>query len=106
MFSQGKSNSRAILTAYFGTETFTVKKQQTDKESRILIIDIFNNNSEYILINLYHANSEKQSKSINWATCLNYWKSLIQSKKAVTYVGGLVLESWKGFKSQSVVCVV
>ena len=64
MFSQGKSNSRAIVTAYFGTETFTIKKQETDKESRILIIDIFNNDSEYILRNLYHANSEKQSNRL------------------------------------------
>ena len=31
-FSYGKSNSCGILTAYFWLETFTVKKQQIDKE--------------------------------------------------------------------------
>ena len=35
-----KKSSCGVLTAYFGTGTFTVKKQQTDKEGRILIIDV------------------------------------------------------------------
>ena len=35
-FSHGKSNSCGVLIAYFDTGTFTVKKQQTDKEGRIL----------------------------------------------------------------------
>ena len=37
---------------YFRTEKFTVKKQQTDYNSHILILDVSINNSEYILINL------------------------------------------------------
>ena len=37
-FSYGNSNSCGVLTAYFGTETFTIKKHQTDKEDRILIL--------------------------------------------------------------------
>ena len=53
-FSQENSNSCGILIAYFGTGTFTVKKQQTYKEGRILILDVSINDSEYILINLYH----------------------------------------------------
>ena len=59
-FSHGKSNSCGVLTAYFGTETFTVKKQQTDKEGCILIPDVSINDSEYILINLYNANTAKE----------------------------------------------
>ena len=37
---------------YFRTEKFTVKKQQTDYNGHILILDVSINNSEYILINL------------------------------------------------------
>ena len=59
-FSHGKSNSCGVLTAYLGTGTFTVKKQQTDKEGRILILDVSINDSEYILINLYNANTENE----------------------------------------------
>ena len=39
-FSHGKTNSCGVLTAYFGKETFNVKKQETDKEGRILILDM------------------------------------------------------------------
>ena len=48
---------------YSGKETFSVKKtnkQETDKEGRILILDASINDSEYILINLYNANTEKE----------------------------------------------
>ena len=47
------TNSCGVLIAYFGTGTFTVKKQQTGKGGRILILDVFISDSEYILINLY-----------------------------------------------------
>ena len=46
LFSHGKSNSCGVWIAYFGTGTFTVKKQQRDKEGRILILDVCINNSE------------------------------------------------------------
>ena len=39
---------------------FIVKKQQTDKEGRISILDVSTNDSEYILINLYDANTENE----------------------------------------------
>ena len=54
IFFSWKSNSCGILIAYFGTGTFIVKKQQTYKESPILILDVSINDSEYILLNLYH----------------------------------------------------
>ena len=52
-----------LVVSYFGKETFNVEKQETDKEGRILILDVSVNDSEYILINLYNANTEK--KQIN-----------------------------------------
>ena len=59
-FSHGKTNSYEVLIAYFGTEKFTVKKQQTDHNGRILILDVSINDSEYILMNLYNTNTEKE----------------------------------------------
>ena len=59
-FSHGKTNSFGVLTASFWTEKITVKKQQTDQEGRILILDISLNDSRYILIDLYNTNTEKE----------------------------------------------
>ena len=41
-------------------ERLPLKKQQTDKEGLILILAVSINNSEYILINLYNANTENE----------------------------------------------
>ena len=45
---------------YFSFETgpLIVRKQHTDKEGCVLILDVSINHSEYILINLYNANTE------------------------------------------------
>ena len=63
-FSNGKTNFCSVLTAYFGKETFNVKKQEIDKEGRILILDVSVNHSEYILINLYNANTENEQINV------------------------------------------
>ena len=59
-FSHGKTNSRGVQIAYIRTEKFTVKKQQTDYSGCILILDVSIIDSEYILINIYNANTEKE----------------------------------------------
>ena len=41
-----------------------LKKQETDKEGRILVLDICVNDSEYVLINLYNAKTEKEQINI------------------------------------------
>ena len=53
-----------LVVSYFGKETFNVEKQETDKEGRILILDVSVNDSEYILINLYNANTKKEQINI------------------------------------------
>ena len=58
--SHGKTNSCGVLIAYYGTEKFTVKKQQADHSARILTLNVSINDSEYILINLNNANREKE----------------------------------------------
>ena len=59
-FFNGKSNYCSVLIVYFGKGTFIVKKQQTEKEDCILILDVSINYSEYILINSYNANTENK----------------------------------------------
>ena len=70
-FSQGKNLFCGVLTAYFGKENFSVKKE-TDKEHCILSFDVSVNDSEYILINLYNAISKKD-KLMHLVTCLYFW---------------------------------
>ena len=59
-FSHGKTNSYGVLTAIFWKRNFFVNKQETDKQRRIFILDVFIIDSEYIQINLYNANTEKE----------------------------------------------
>ena len=66
-----EKNSCSALTAHFGKETFIVEKQETNKEGCILILDVSVNNSQYIMINLCNANTEK-SKSMYLVTCLYF----------------------------------
>ena len=60
ILSHRKTNSCCILTAYFETENFTVKKQRTYHDGRISIFDVSINDSKYILINLYNVNTDKE----------------------------------------------
>ena len=63
-FSHEKSDSCGVLIAYFRTRTFIVKKQQTDKEGRILISYVSINDSEYILRNLHNVDTEKEQINV------------------------------------------
>ena len=45
-------------------KTFNVKKQETDKERRILILDVSDNDFEYILINLCNGNTKKEQINV------------------------------------------
>lgn len=62
-FSHGNSNCCGFLTVYFETETFTFKKQQTNKDGHISILHVSINDSEYIIVNLYNVNTEKEQIS-------------------------------------------
>ena len=63
-FPHGKTSSCNVLTAQFGKETFDVKKQETYKEVRISILNVSVNDYEYILINLYNTNTEKEQINV------------------------------------------
>ena len=67
---KGKSALKVVFffsyrkTNLCGVENVTVKKQETEKESRILILNVSVNGSEYILINLYNANTKKEQTNV------------------------------------------
>ena len=57
-YSHSKSNSCSVLIAFYGSITYTVRKEASDKNGRILIIEALIDYTEFILINLYSANTE------------------------------------------------
>ena len=59
-FSHGKLNSCGVLIGVSGNKTFTVKKRLCDGNGRILILETLIDDSEFILINLYNANTESE----------------------------------------------
>ena len=47
-----------LLISYIGTHNFVVNNKKTDHDGRILILDVTINNVNFVLINLYNANTE------------------------------------------------
>ena len=88
-FSHGKTNSCGVLTAYFRKETFNVKKQETDKKGYILILYVSVNDSEYIRINLYNTNTEKEQINVFSNMFALLKKFHINPKKSDNYGGRL-----------------
>ena len=65
-FSHGTSNSRGVLIAYLGSKSFVVKNKRNDDAGRILILDASIDGTDYILVNIYNANTEtEQIKVLN-----------------------------------------
>ena len=73
-FSHGKRNSCRILISYIGTHNFVVNNQKTDHDGRILILDVTINDINFVLINLYNTNKEREQVSI-----LNNLSSLLEN---------------------------
>ena len=63
-FSHGKSNSCRVLIGFSGNKTFTVKKRLYNENGRILILEPLIDDSEFILINFYSANTESEQIQI------------------------------------------
>ena len=59
-----QTNSCGVLIGFsgvlIGNKTFTVKKRLCDENGRILILETSIDDSEFILINLYNANTESE----------------------------------------------
>ena len=64
-FSHRKTNCCGVLVPTLEKKLLMlIKKQETDKEGHILILDVSVNDSEYILINLYNTNIEKEQINV------------------------------------------
>ena len=53
-------NSRGVLIAYLGSKSFVVKNKRNDDAGRILILDASVDDTDYILVNLYSANTDSK----------------------------------------------
>ena len=63
-FSHGSSNSCGVLIAFYGNQDITVKKKLSDKKGRVLVLDARIDDSDFLLINIYNANTEKEKVSV------------------------------------------
>ena len=72
-FSHGKRNSCGVLICYIGTHNFVVNNQKTDNDGRILILGVTINDVNFVLINVYNANTETEQVSV-----LNNLSSLLE----------------------------
>ena len=52
------------MISYIGTQNFVVKNQKTDNDGRILILYVTFNDADFVLINLYNANTETEQVSV------------------------------------------
>ena len=59
-FSHGKTNSCGVLIAIYSNLNICVKNKVHDKNGRVLILDATINGSDYLLINFYNANTERE----------------------------------------------
>ena len=59
-FSHGTSKSRDVLITYLGSKSFVVKNKRNDDAGPILILDVTTDNTDYILVNIYNANTAVQ----------------------------------------------
>ena len=59
-FSHGKTNSCGVATGYVGSKSFVLTNQTTDKNGRLLLIEVIVDNVKFALINIYNCNTESQ----------------------------------------------
>ena len=53
-----------FLLLFFGRILYTVRKKASDKNGRILILEAFIDDTKFILLNLYNANTENEQVTI------------------------------------------
>ena len=64
--SHGSSNSRGVLIAYLGSQSFVVKNKRNDDTGRILIFNASIDDNDYILVNIYKYWSNNIRKYWSW----------------------------------------
>ena len=59
-FSHGSSNSCGVLIAFYGNQDITVERKLSKKKGLLLVLDTRIDSSDFLLINIYNANTEKE----------------------------------------------
>ena len=59
-FSHGKINSCRVAIGFVGTKTLNILKIKRDNLERILVIEVRVDDSVFVLINIYNANTESE----------------------------------------------
>ena len=59
-YSHGKTNSCSVLIAIYGNMNICVKNKVNDNDGSVLILEATIDGSDYLLINLYNANTERE----------------------------------------------
>ena len=59
-YSHGKTNSCGVLIAIYGNMNICVKNKVNDNDGSVLILEATIDGSDYLLINLYNANTERE----------------------------------------------
>ena len=82
LFAHKKRNSCSVLISYFVTHNFVVNNQKTDNEGRILILNVTINDVNFVLINLYNANTETKQVSVlnNLSSPLKNFDLILEKK--------------------------
>ena len=86
-FSHGASNTCSVLIVYLGKKSFILNEQKTGKSGIILILNIMLDADQYILINLYNANTETEQVKI-LEELQSLFKNLDNSQNKYTIFAG------------------
>ena len=68
-YSHGTINSCCVTIAILGSKSLAVVETKNDGQGRILILDIKSCDKELLLVNLYHANTEKEQSDTLTKLC-------------------------------------
>ena len=63
-FSHGKTNSRGVAIGFVGTKALNILKITRDNLGRILVIEVKIDDSAFVLINIFNANTESEQLHI------------------------------------------
>ena len=58
--NKSKTNSCSVLITFYGNMNVVVKNQFSDDNRSILILEVTIDDTEYLLVNLYNANTEQE----------------------------------------------
>ena len=59
-YSHGKTNSCGVLIAFYSNLNICVKNKVNGNNGRVVILEATTDGSNYLLINLYNGNTEKE----------------------------------------------